>query len=166
MEKNDLILISFTFILITLILAMMIRVPAYTGRVVEVNNLDDALNQIDELKDEYNLKANTFPSFIARIFGNEVMHIEVTRRNGSVENVDIKTIRGKVIDLNNITEPYTLKITTDEDTFDEVLGSEDQIKAFKRALDTKKIKYESLRFRTKMKMGTVRTVLAIRSFFW
>ncbi len=165
MEKNDLILVSFTFILLVLIFAMMINAPAYTGRVIEVNNLDDALNQLEELKDEYNLKANTFPSFIARIFGNEVMNIKITRRNGSVENIDMKTVNGKIIKLNNITEPFTLKITTDEDTFDEVLNSDDQFRTFKRALDKRKIKYQSMSFRTTMKMGTIRTVLAIRSFF-
>ncbi|MDD5086280.1 MAG: hypothetical protein PHV16_00865 [Candidatus Nanoarchaeia archaeon] len=165
MEKNNVILVCFTFILLVLIFAMVISAPAYTGRVIDVNNLDDALNQVNELKDEYNLKSNTFPSFIARIFGNEVVNIEITRRNSSVENIDMKTVNGKIIKLNNITEPFTLKITTDEDTFDEVLNSDDQIRAFKKALDKRKIRYQSMRFRTTMKMGTVRTVLAIRSFF-
>jgi hypothetical protein len=165
MEKNDLILVSFTFVLLALIFAMVITTPAYTGRVIEVNDLDDALNQLDELKDEYNLKANTFPSFIARIFGNEVMNIEITRRNGSVENIEMKTVNGKIIKLNNITEPYTLKITTNEDVFDEVLNSDDQIRAFKRSLDTRKIRYQSMSFKTTMKMGAIRSVLAIRSFF-
>jgi hypothetical protein len=165
MEKNDLILISFTFALIVLIFAMIIRTPAYTGKVVEVNNLDDAINQLDELKEEYNLKANTFPGFIARIFGNEVMHIEITRTNGSVEDIDVKTVNGKVIDVNNVTDPCTLNINTNEDTFEQILNSEDQIKAFKRALDTKKIKYESRTFKTRVKMGAVRTALLVRSFF-
>ncbi len=166
MEKNDLILISSTILFLLLVFIMLIKAPAYTGKVIEINNLDDALNNLDELKDGYNTKADGLPGFISRIFGNEVMRIEIMRRNGSVEEIDLKTVAGKAVKVDDVNESCTMEINTNEDTFDKILSSENQLDAFRKSLDKKEISYKALKFKTKLKVGTIRTILRVRSWFW
>jgi len=166
MEKENWIFISAVLLIFVVAFLFLLGSPTYTGKVIEVNNLDDALGNLEGIKDEYNENTNRLPGFIPRIFGNEIMQIEITRRNGSVENVDVKTIAGKVVQVDDINESYTMKINTSEDTFDRILSSEDQLDAFRKALDKKEISYKALKFKTKLKIGTIRTILKVRSWFW
>jgi len=139
--------------------------PSFTGKVVHVQNLDDALNNLDKAKDNYNAGADNLPSFFTNLFGNEVIKLNIERRNETNETLIIKTDSGRVVAINDVEEEPTLEVWFNEDTFDDLIRSEDQLESIKNGLNNGDIKYEAFKFSTKIKTGLGRIFFNVRSWF-
>lgn len=143
----------------------LISAPNFTGYVVKEKNLDSALNNLDTIQSEYNANLENMPPFFVKLFGNEVIDLKITRTDGSVDSVLMKTSKGKIEEINNIDEKTTLTVNIHEDTINEILNSQDQINAIKEALDNKEITYSATKIFTKAKLKIGRSLFTIRSWF-
>lgn len=144
--------------------------PAYTGAVVQIDSLDDALGNIDELQEEYNTQAETIPTFFISLFGNEVIKFTIQRNDDSEIILGIKTTDGKIttIDESNeeITEEeYTMSVQLTEETFDTILHAENQRAAARAAFESGAITYEAVTFKAKVKTTVAEIALTIYSWF-
>ncbi len=144
--------------------------PTYTGAVIQINSLDDTLNNLEDLQEEYNIQAETIPAFFTFTFGNEVIKLTIKRNDDSEIILGIKTTGGKIttIDENNeeiIEEEYTMYVQITEETFDTILHAEDQLTASTIALENGAITYEAVTFKANVKTTVVEIALTIYSWF-
>ncbi len=158
----------YTLVLILLVFGFSAAMmnPTYTGRYVKVKNLDDVLNNMDQLVTDYNNHTDKVPGFVKSIFGYEIINATIKRNDWSVIMMKVKTDDGRIVSIENVTEPTTLMVTTSESTFDRILNSTDQMQAFKDALDNKEIEYHGVKFTTKMKTGIAGIFFKIGSWFF
>lgn len=162
MKKNHILPIT---ILFAGIIFLFLTSPSYTGKIIEINSLDDVMNNLDRIKTEYNNNLEYVPGFVKTIFGNEIINISVNRNNEQIINLGIETEDGKITKLSNITSPYTMNVWLNEETFEKILKSDNQIDTLKESLDNKEINYQGLRFPTKIKTGFAKFFVNIWNWF-
>lgn len=167
MKKENNITIITIIIMATFSLALLIRLDSPTGMIVaDTYDFDYALNNLDSIKNDYNNNLQNIPGFLKSLFGNEIIDLKITRTDGTVEQLSMVTKKGVIQNLTkDRLERYTLELNVSEDTINEIMESEDQITSIKDALDSEAIKYRSLAFGTRMKIGISRFFLNIRSWF-
>jgi len=139
--------------------------PTFTGKVVYVDNLDDALNNLDEAKDNYNEGAEHLPDFFTKMFGNEVIKLNIERNNGTTHTLGIKTDQGIIVAINDVDDPYTLEVWFSEETFDNLIKSDDQLNEIRKGLNNGDIKYKAFKFSTKIKTGLGKVFFNVMSWF-
>jgi len=162
--KNQIILLAAVIILIVGSINL-IWAPKFIGHVVKETSLDATLNNLDKVQEEYNENSENMPPFFTKLFGNEIIELQIEREDASIETVIIKSVNGKIEKINDVDEEYTLLVELKEDTVNEILNSDDQLNAIKDALDNKEIKYSSKRIATKIKVGFARALFSIRYLF-
>ena len=133
-----------------------------TGMVVaDIYDLDYALENLDELKDKYNTNIDRVPNFVKTIFGNEKMKVEVTRLDGTITTLSVETKKGMIETVTKEEfDKYTLNVWIGERTINEVMEAEDQIERLKQAIDNEEVRYQALRFKTRIKIWFSKIFLA------
>lgn len=164
-KQNQIKLYTSIIIVVAIFSIALLLKPEITGRVVEINTLDDAMNNLETIKEDYNQNIEEIPNFITTIFGDEVIDMTITRNDEEDVKLEIETENGKIVNLNNVEKEFTLEVIMSEETFNEILQSENQITTLRECLKDDSITYNSLKFTTSMKVATSRMFLSIRSWF-
>lgn len=118
---------------------------------------------IEELQEKYNQNLPQVPGFVKKLIGNEVINLYYTRLSGRQEIMGIKTYKARIIGVSKT--PYekpTMNIYTSEDTAQ--LLAEKRI-TIQQALKSGRIRYKSLRFKTKFKTFLFKPILRIWGWF-
>lgn len=151
---------------IVIVLAVTMSSPTYTGNVINVKDTEYLLNNLEEVKDDYNANIGNVPGFFKAIFGNEIIKLNIMLTNGSDKALYIKTKKGMInyIDENAV-ENSTLNVWTDETTIDAISASEDQVREISSALKNKKIRYQATTFKTKIKTKVAGVAFKVWSLF-
>ena len=162
MSKAPFIVLGF----IVIVLAVTMTSPTYTGHVINVKDTEYLLDNLDEVKEDYNANIDNVPGFFKALFGNEIIKLNIAMDDGTTEILYIKTEKGKINYINeNKEENFTLDVWADEQTIDTISASEDQIMEISNALKNKKIKYEATTFKTKVKTKVAGVAFKVWNLF-
>jgi len=118
---------------------------------------------IEDLKSNYNQNLDKVPGVIKSLIGNEVINLYFTPSNGPTVVIGTKTYDAMILTLQD--KPYekpTMNVYISENTVQALIDNKMTIQ---EALDLGKIKYKSLRFKTKIKTGLVKPIFRVWSWF-
>ena len=119
---------------------------------------DAAEIDISQVVNEFNsqFQGQELPSFAKTLFGNERINLHITLENGESLIVGAETINGIFYQLSeNYLENPSLNVYTSETAIRKIALSEDQMAAFRTALDNDGIIYQAVGLKNKIKYGVV-----------
>ncbi|MBW6469890.1 MAG: hypothetical protein K0A90_01555 [Methanosarcinaceae archaeon] len=104
------------------------------------------------------------PSFVKSIFGDQVIHIIITKTGGDIELAAVTNSDAYITGIESgKPENPTLLVTSNEETVDNILGSTDPATVTMDALKNKDITYEGVGLKNKIVVGFVKAVQSILS---
>lgn len=118
---------------------------------------------IEDLKSNYNKNLDTVPGIVKSLIGNEIINLYFTPSNGPTVVMGTKTYDAMILTLQD--KPYekpTMNVYISENTVQALMDNKMTVQ---EALDLGKIKYKSLRFKTKVKTGLVKPIFRVWSWF-
>ena len=117
----------------------------------------------DEVKAYLLSEYNTFISenpdvpFVKSIFGEQVIHIIITKTGGDIELAAITDSDAKITEIESgEPENPTLRVTSNDETVDRIFGSDDPASETTNALDTGDITYEGVGIKNTIVVGAVK----------
>jgi hypothetical protein len=137
-----------------------------TGNVVQHVSFQEVLEQPGQYVNQYNQHAQSIPSWLKTIMGDERINMEVAMDDGSTKKFAITTKKAKVESWKEkALEDPTLLAQTTEKVLNTILKEDDQFTAMAQAVKKKNITYKGLTFKSKAKSSMSKMVLSISSWF-
>lgn len=134
--------------------------------VYDPGKADYYLGHLDELKSLFNSNADKLPSTLRWTFGDERVNLTFAKMDGSEVNLAVETENGLIKNINTgeMKEP-TMQAEVKEDTLKRISESESQVDELEKAIDSGEIEYRSETVKSSVKMGAVKTLINIFSWF-
>ena len=118
---------------------------------------------IEDFKSNYNKNLDKIPGIVKFLIGNEIINLYFTPSDGPTVVIGTKTYDAMILTLQD--KPYekpTMNIYISENTVQALIDNKMTVQ---EALDLKKIKYKSFRFKTKIKTGLVKPIFRVWNWF-
>jgi len=158
--------------LINIILMAMVILPsafamqAITGQIVRNESVVYYLENIGEVKDQYNSNIENVPGFVKKIFGDERVNAELELANGTTVEYYMITEKGVITSLEKgLLDDPTLNVKTKEEVITRILQSENQVQELQKAIDEKEISIEAVGVGMKLKMFFIKLAVKVGSWF-
>jgi len=124
----------------------------------------DVLDEMEKMMEE--MEEQEIPPPLGTVFGNEKINIHFSLDDGGTEVLGLLTENKKIrsVDEKELANP-SLNVYLSEEVLKDIYNSDNPSKAFKKALDEKKITYKAVGIFNKLKFGVVLIFAKIASYF-